>query len=121
VTIAHGLHSDVVSGVFSLNNPLNVDAVNVWDPAVGAPGGGYQSAREVTWDNYSFNNNSNMWGTAYSSNKGYDPDPAVGIYTPTSQYPSHWIGFRTAIEPDHLINVDPDFALDDNGAVMTHP
>lgn len=126
VTMAHGLHSDIVSGVYANNDPItaspaDVDAVNVWDPAVGTSTGGYQSAREVTWDNYTFNSNANMWGTLYSSNNGYDPDPAVGIYTPNSQYPNHWINFRTAIVPDSYVTLSPDFALDEHGAIMTHP
>ena len=126
VTIAHGLHSDVVSGIYATNDPIssfpaNVDAVTTWDPAVGTPSGGYQSSREVTWDNYGFNTNVNMWGSLYSSNNGYDPDPAVGIYTPNSQYPTHWIGYLTDIEPDRYPSLDPDYALDENSAVMMHP
>lgn len=127
ITMAHGLHSDIISGVYSTNDPIssypntNVDAVNAWDPAVGTPSGGYQSAREVTWDNYTFNTDANMWGTPYASNNGYDPDPAVGIYTPNSQYPTHWIGVRTAIEPNSNVTLNPDFALDENGNVMMHP
>ena len=126
VTMAHGLHSDIVSGVYATNDPIsaypaNVDAVNVWDPAVGTSLGGYQSAREVTWDNYSFNTNAYMWGTTYNSNNGYDPDPAVGIYTPNSQYHTHWINYRTDIEPDWYATTNPDYALDETGAIMTHP
>lgn len=127
VTIAHGLHSDIVSGVYANSDPITtypnsgVNAVNAWDPAVGTPSGGYQSAREVTWDNYTFNTNANMWGTTYSSNNGYDPDPSVGIYVPNSQYPSHWIGYRTDIEPDGLRTVPVDFAVDENLNVMIHP
>lgn len=126
VTMAHGLHSDIVSGVYAnadpiTGDPADVDAVNVWDPAVGTSTGGYQSAREVTWDNYSFNADPNMWGTAYSSNNGYDPDPAVGIYAPNGQYPNHWINFLTAIVPDTNVSLSPDYALDEHGTVMTHP
>lgn len=126
VTMAHGLHSDVVSGVYATNDPIgsypaNVVAVNAWDPAVGTAGGGYQSARMVTWDNYTFNTDPNMWGSPYSANSGYDPDPSVGIYTPTAQYPHHWITFLTDIEPDNKSGVSVDFALDENGNVMQHP
>jgi hypothetical protein len=126
VTIAHGLHFDVVSGVYANNDPINaypadVDAVNTWDPAVGTPGGGYQSAREVTWDNYTFNTDVHMWGSTYNSNNGYDPDPSVGIYTPNSTYPTHWIGNRTDFEPDGQVTVGVDYALDENGNVMMHP
>jgi hypothetical protein len=126
VTVAHGLHSDIVSGVYANNDPIqsypaDVDAVNVWDPAVGTPSGGYQSAREVTWAGYTFNTNVYMWGSTYSANNGYDPDPAVGIYTPNSQYPSHWINYRTDIEPDTLITIPANYAVDENGNVMYHP
>lgn len=127
VTMAHGLHSDVVSGVYAQYDPLthypnsNVNAVNAWDPAVGTPSGGYQSAREVTWEDYSFNNNTNMWGSTYNANNGYDPDPAVGIYVPNAQYPTHWIGYRTDIEPDTKLGVTVDFALDENFNVILHP
>lgn len=127
VTIAHGLHFDVISGVYASNDPINsypasVDAVTAWDPGVGSNfGGGYQSAREVTYSNFSFNQLSNLWGSTYQVNNGYDPDPSVGIYTPNSTYPSHWIGNLTDFEPDSLVGLGVDFALDENGNVMTHP
>jgi hypothetical protein len=57
----------------------------------------------------------------YSANGNWDPDPAVGPYVPNSQYPSHWIGYRVDIEPDALVNVSVDYALDENGNVMLHP
>lgn len=127
VTIAHGLHFDVVSGVYAGSDPINtypnsnVNAVTTWDPAVGTSTGGYQSSREVTWANYTFNTNTDMWGSTYNSNNGYDPDPSVGIYTPNSTYPTHWIGNRTDFEPDQRLNVGVDYALDENGTVMQHP
>ena len=127
VIMAHGLHSVVVSGVYSINDPqrsssANVDAVDVWDPGVGSNfGGGYQSAREVLWDNYSFDSDPNMWGSTYASNNNYDPDPAVGIYTPYSTYPTHWIGHYVDIAPDAHATVSPDIAYDENGNAMTHP
>lgn len=130
IIMAHGLHLDIVSGVYANNDPINnypadVDAVNVWDPAVGTTDGGYQSSREVTWDNYTFNSNIYMWGSTYNQNLingvPYDPDPIVGIYVPNSTYPSHWINYRTDIEPDTLINVSPEMAVDESGNVMTHP
>jgi hypothetical protein len=126
VTTDHGLHSIVVSGVYATTNPIsqypaNVTAVVSWDPGVGSPWGGNQSAREVTWANYTFNNTATMWGSVYSANGNDDPDPAVGIYTPNGSYPSHWIGFRTTIEPDSQTSVSVDYALDENGTVMQHP
>ena len=130
VTTAHGLHTVVVSGVWASSNPdtgfpADVNAVNVWDPGVGAPGGGYQSSRLVTWSNHTFNSNTNAWGSVYSANhQSYgdlDPDPAVGPYVPNSQYPTHWIGYRVDIEPDTLVGVSVDYAVDENGSVMTHP
>jgi hypothetical protein len=126
VTTDHGLHSIVVTGVFATTDPIsqypaNVNAVVAWDPGVGSPWGGDQSAREVTWANYTFNNNTVTWGSAYNSNGNDDPDPSVGIYTPNGSYPTHWIGFRTDIEPDTQTNVSVDYALDENGAVMQHP
>jgi hypothetical protein len=130
VTTAHGLHTVVVSGVWASSNPVSgypadVNAVNVWDPGVGPPGGGYQSSRLKTWASYTFNTNANAWGSVYSANPSqwgdFDPDPAVGIYVPNSTYPHHWIGFRVDIEPDTLVNVSVDYALDENGNVMLHP
>jgi len=125
VTTAHGLHTVVVSGVWSTNDPVtaypaNVTAVNVWDPAVGAPGGGYQSSRLVTWANYTFNSDANAWGSAYSANGDFDPDPAVGIYVPNPPQ-THWINYRVDIEPDTLVDVSVDYALDENGNVMLQP
>ncbi len=79
----------------------------------------------MTWASYTFNTNTNAWGSVYSANhQSYgdlDPDPAVGPYVPNSQYPNHWIGFRVDIEPDTLVNVSVDYALDENGNVMLHP
>lgn len=126
VTVAHGLHFDVVGGVYSYSDPINTypantDAVDVWDPAVGTPDGGYQSAREVLWTGYSFNNTQTMWASYYQSNNNWDPDPSVGIYTPTTDYPAHWIGTHDTFEPDYLINVLPDYAVDENLTVMLHP
>lgn len=126
VTIAHGLHSDVVTGIYATNDPVssfpaNVTALNVWDPGVGSPWGGYQSSREVTWDAYTFETDAHMWGSAYNLNGGYDPDPTRGIYTPNSTYPNHWITYLTDIEPDYLVRVSPDMALDETGSIMTHP
>lgn len=137
VTIAHGLHSDIVSGVVANTDPLTtypatVTALDVWDPAVQSNGtGGYQSAREVTWSGSAFATNSNMLGTPYNANNGYDPDPSVGIYTPNSTYHTHWINYWTDIEPDGQVDVSPDMALDGQACsttsssytcqVMTHP
>jgi hypothetical protein len=126
VTTAHGFHTVVVSGVYADRNPdaafpATVNAVNVWDPGVGSSGGGYQSARLVTWSNFTFGTNANAWGSFYSSNSNFDPDPAVGIYTPNSQYPSHWIGFRVDIEPDTQKDLGVDYALDEDGNVMLRP
>ena len=127
VTIAHGLHSVVISGVYATDDPVQnypnttVDAVNVWDPGVGSKWGGYQSAREVTWDNYTFNTNSNEWGSTYNSNSNDDPDPAVGIYTPSSSYPHHWITYRVDIEPDTNVRLLPDYALDENLSLICPP
>jgi hypothetical protein len=126
MTTAHGLHTVVVSGMWASSDPVagypaDVNAVDVWDPGVGSPWGGYQSARFVTWANYSFDVASNGWGPLYSANGNLDPDPAVGVYVPNSQYPSHWIGYRVDIEPDSQLNVSVDYALDENGNVMAHP
>jgi hypothetical protein len=132
VTTAHGLHTIVVSGVWASSNPdtgypADVNAVNVWDPGVGAPGGGYQSSRLTTWANYTFNTSVNAWGSLYSPNyfdkskPPLDPDPGVGIYVPNSQHPYHWINYRVDIEPDTLIYLSVDYALDENGNVMLNP
>lgn len=130
VTMAHGLHSDVVTGVYSNNDPIqsypaDVNAVVVWDPDVGTADGGYQSAREVVWSNYTFNSDWRMWGSTYQANPfngvAYDPDPSVGIYTPNGAYPHHWIGYYVDIEPDSYAALSPDYALDENGNAMLHP
>jgi hypothetical protein len=131
MTTAHGLHTVVVSGMWASTDPVagypaDVNAVDVWDPGVGSTGGGYQSALFVTWANYSFITAPNGWGPLYSANNqapygDLDPDPSVGPYVPNSQYPHHWIGFRVDVEPDTLVDVSVDYALDENGDVMTHP
>ena len=68
------------------------------------------------------------WGPLYSANyfdnskPPLDPDPAVGPYFPNPpQYPTHWINYRVDVEPDTLVDVSVDYALDENGNVMTHP
>jgi hypothetical protein len=126
VTINHGFHSDVVSGVYALSDPVagfpaNVDAVVAWDPAVGQSTGGYQATREALWDYYSFNTTYYIWGSLYNGNNGADPDPAVGMYRPNSTYPTHWINTLVTIEPDSHYYVSPDFAYDEHGHMMLHP
>jgi hypothetical protein len=126
MTTAHGLHTVVVSGMWASSDPVagyptDVNAVDVWDPGVGSSGGGYQSSRLVTWANYSFITAPNSWGSLYSANGNWDPDPAVGPYVPNGTYPTHWINYRVDIEPDSLVSVSVDYALDENGNVMTHP
>jgi hypothetical protein len=127
VTVAHGLHFDVVGGVYAAGNPIttypaDTDAVDAWDPAVDNSGnGGYQPSREYLWTGYSFNNTHDMWGSHYQSNNGYDPEPSVGIYIPNADYPAHWFGYHVTFEPDYLINVLPDYAVDENLTVMLHP
>lgn len=126
VTVAHGLHFDVVGGVYSKSDPIttypaDTDAVDVWDPAVGTADGGYQATREYLWTGYTFNTDSHMWGTHYQLNGGYDPDPSVGIYKPNADFKAHWIGTHDTFEPDYLINVLPDYAVDENLTVMLHP
>lgn len=128
VTVAHGLHSDVVTGVWSTNDPVQsypaaVNAVATWDPQPGA----YQSSMHIVWDAGTFMSpNANFWGQPYAPNYNnngvaYDPDPSVGIYTPNGSYPHHWIGYYVDIEPDSFAAISPDYALDENGNVMLHP
>jgi hypothetical protein len=127
VTIAHGLHSVVVTGVYSTNDPrtswpAGVTSLSVWDPDPGA----YQGSQHVIWNYSAFTDpNQPMWGATYNANVingvPYDPDPSVGIYTPNGSSPRHWIGNWVDIEPDVQAAVSPDFATDETGAVMPHP
>lgn len=127
LTMAHGLHSDVVTGVYSNNDPrtswpVAVTSISVWDPDPGT----YQGSQHVIWSYSAFTDpNQPMWGTTYNANNiggvPYDPDPSVGLYTPNGSYPHHWIGNWVDIEPDVQAAVSPDFAMDETGLVMTHP
>ncbi|WIG58184.1 MAG: hypothetical protein OJF49_000929 [Ktedonobacterales bacterium] len=131
VVIAHGLHLEVLDGVFANLDPSagggTIYGISIWDPGVGSPWGGYSPEQEYVWDTYDWTSNSsvNQWAQPYASNNGYDPDPSTynnpHYDPPFSSFGNqqhHWIGYYATDEQDRtssICNGLPDYALDENG------
>lgn len=132
IVIAHGLHIEVMDGVFANLDPSNggetIYGVSIWDPGVGSSyGGGYSPYQEYVWDMSDWTGNSsvNQWALPYASNNGYDPDPSTynnPHYDPPfpnfGNQQTHWIGYYATDEQDNnsgTCSGSPDYAFDENG------
>lgn len=132
VTVNHGLHSFVVSGVYASSDPSigneTLFGVDTWDPFVGF-GASINPTREVVWSLTEWTTNLQLWGSTYSSNGGGDPDPS----TPTNYYnppfpaygnqQHHWIGYYVSIEEDATAvcnTAGPNYSLNQLGQPSPH-
>lgn len=149
VTINGGLHSVVVSGAWSSNDPsqnypAGIQGVVYRDPeGNNDPNSPYYSRQEVdinTWigGNYGVNQGNPWGGTPYSLWSFYygdkysrggggntaDPEPTVGPYIPGSGQ-VHWYHGFTWIQRDNIYSGNqwnPDWAINDvSVTVMTTP
>lgn len=138
VTINGGLHSVLVTGVYSYNDPAThypaqITSVVFRDPAA-APSVSRFEVTITTWTAGKFSTPAgvySLWslyyGDRYARGDGkntYDPEPTVGIYRPTSAHPIHWFRGFVWIQRDNKYangTYSPDFAFTSNGALMTSP
>jgi hypothetical protein len=139
VFINGGLHSVVMTGVWSTNNPdtnfpADIQGLVYRD----SEGNATTSRQEISLSTWISGNYSNPFGTyslwslyygdryAVGGMKNiYDPDPTVGVYTPTSSDPHHWyLGFtwvtRDSTHTDATLNADWAFNAY-NGTIMRSP
>ena len=136
VFINGGLHSVLVTGVWSTSNPNTSFPANIQGVVYHDPEGNATSSRqEVPIDTWMTGNYANpfgvysLWSLYYGdrSTRGdklnvFDPEPKVGIYTPTSANPQHWyLGF-TWVARDNNSGYNADWAFNAvSGQVMTSP
>jgi hypothetical protein len=133
-----GLHSVLVTGVYSYNDPRNyypaqITSVVYRDPmayytvsrfevSIGTWAGGHYSTPYGVYSLWSL-----YYGDRYSvgdSKNTSDPEPAVGIYVPTSSHPIHWYRGFTWIQRDNnwaKETWNPDWAYTSTGKKMTAP
>ena len=136
VFINGGLHSVLVTGVWSTTNPNTSFPANIQGVVYHDPEGNATSSRqEVPIDTWMTGNYANpfgvysLWslyyGDRYSQGdklNAFDPEPKVGIYKPTSANPQHWyLGF-TWVARDNNSSYSADWAFNAaSGNVMTSP
>lgn len=137
-TINGGLHSVIVTGVYSYTNPATsypaqIASVVYRDPEAAASASRVQ-VDFATWAGGHFASPFgvySLWSLYYGDKSSIgdrlntsDPEPSVGIYKPTSSAPRHWYGGFTWIQRDtHSANgsYSPDFAFTSTGTQMTAP
>jgi hypothetical protein len=140
VIINGGLHSVLVTGMYSYNDPANnypaqIASIVFRDPAE-APSVSRFQVDISTWTAGKFSTPAGVYalwslyyGDRYARGDGKntsDREPTVGIYRPTSTSPIHWFrGFAWIQRDNKYANgtYSPDFAFksDANGTLMTSP
>lgn len=133
-----GLHSVWVTGVYSFTNPATtypaqIASVVYRDPTASPSVSRFQVSIS-TWAGGGFSTPFgvySLWSLYYGDRfrrgdraNTSDPEPAVGIYRPTSAHPIHWdLGFTWIQRDSHFANgtFSPDFAYTSNGSLMTAP
>lgn len=138
VTINGGLHSVMVTGVFSFTNPATsypaqIASVVYRDPE-SSPSASRFQVDFSTWQGGGFATPFgvySLWSLYYGdrSRRGdglnrNDPEPTVGPYRPSSSNPVHWFrGFTWIARDTNFANgtFSPDFAFRSTGQLMTAP
>jgi hypothetical protein len=134
VFVDHGLHSVVVSAVFSTTDPMvdasGITGFEVWDPAWDIPNTGIQTNEYEDVPLNTWLGSTNYWGLPYSVNTmngyTYDPDPAVGPYLYDPSIAGHaatlWSGHYVYIRPDppnvRSSRASVDWAFNQNGQLV---
>jgi hypothetical protein len=133
-----GLHSVLVTGVYSYNDPrysypaqltsvvyrdpMASHTVNRFEVSIGTWAVGRFSTPHGVYSLWSL-----YYGDRYSVGDGKnssDPEPAVGIYVPTSSHTMHWFHGFTWIQRDNNWangTWNPDWAYTSTGTKMTGP
>ncbi|HEU4785727.1 MAG TPA: hypothetical protein VFS83_20470 [Ktedonobacterales bacterium] len=103
-----GLHSVVITGIWSSNNPLTHFPAGLQGLVFRDPlGNSTTSRQEINVSSWIGGNYASPWGiyslwsryygdryTVGDMRNAYDPEPTVGLYKPSSAYPHHWyLGF----------------------------
>lgn len=138
VTINGGLHSVLVTGLYSYTDPATsypatISSVIYRDPEAAASVSRFQ-VDFATWAGGGFSTPYgvySLWSLYYGDKTTVgdhlntnDPEPSVGIYTPTVGAPQHWFGGFTWIQRDNNFangSFNPDFAFTSTGVQMTAP
>ncbi len=133
-----GLHSVLVTGVYSYNDPRYVYPAQITSVVFRDPMAYYSASRfEVsigTWAGGHLstpNGVYSLWSLYYGDRytvgdrrNTLDPEPAVGIYVPNATHPVHWYRGFTWIQRDNNYAYgawNPDWAYTSKGAKMTAP
>lgn len=145
VFINGGLHSVVLTGIWSTNDPRTSFPANIQGLVYrDSEGNSTTSRQEIslsTWIGGKYSNpfgTYSLWSLYYGDRYAVadmkntaDPEPTVGLYKPNSVHPHHWyVGFTwvrwdttgttNAILTDAILT--PDWAFDAyNGTIMTTP
>lgn len=138
VTINGGLHSVLVTGIYSLTDPATsypaqISSVVYRDPQA-YPSVSRFEVDIATWSRGGYATPFGMYslwslyyGDRYTVGDGRntnDPEPTVGPYRPTTTNPRHWFRGFTWIQRDaNYLNgaYSPDWAYRSTGAKMTTP
>lgn len=124
-----GLHSVLVTGVYSYNDPRYAYPAQLTSVVYRDPMAYYTVSRfEVSIGTWAGGHFSTPYGvySLWSQYYGYasDPEPAVGIYVPNASHPVHWYhGFTWIARDNNWANGtwNPDWAYTSTGAKMTAP
>lgn len=136
VFINGGLHSVLVTGIWSTTNPNTSWPANIQGVVYHDPEGNASSSRQEvpidTWINGGYANPFgvySLWSLYYGDrySRGdklntFDPEPMKGPYVPNSSHPEHWyLGF-TWVARDNNSGYSPDWAFNAaSNQVMTTP
>jgi hypothetical protein len=133
-----GLHSVLVTGVYSYTDPARtypaqIASVVYRDPMASPSVSRFQVSLS-TWAGGGFSTPYgvySLWSIYYGDRytrgdrrNSSDPEPTVGIYRPNSAHPVHWdLGFTWIQRDNHWANgtYSPDYAFTSSGSLMTAP
>lgn len=138
VTINGGLHSVLVSGLYSTSDPATSYPAQITSVVYRDPEASASTSRfEVDFATWSGGNYAtpygiySLWSLYYGDKTTLgdgkntsDPEPTVGPYTPTTSNPEHWYGGFTWIQRDNNYAngaYNPDYAYTSTGTQMTTP
>jgi hypothetical protein len=135
-TINGGYHSFVISGVYASSDPSyggeSIQSVETWDPWLNSSNQGrhnekpYNQTQVEVWSLSNWISISFLWGQAYNTYNGFDPDPDTPnhYYVPPfpGGYSYHWGTYYVTIEQDRINNdsTSYDYAIDQNGHLAPH-
>lgn len=138
VTINGGLHSVLVTGLYSTTDPATSYPAQITSVVYRDPEATASTSRfEVDFATWSGGNYAtpygiySLWSLYYGDKTTLDdgqntsdPEPTVGPYTPTTTDPEHWYGGFTWIQRDNNYAngaYSPDYAYTSTGTQMTTP